>query len=97
MPLAPQITLQALDKWEIYFVGPINPIGKKTSACYIITTTGYLTRWHEVVPVKDCNAMIAAKFLFEKLVTIFSYPKIILSDQGTHFVNKMIADLTTEF
>ena len=28
IPLAAQITLEAFDKWEVDFVGPISPIGK---------------------------------------------------------------------
>ena len=37
-----------------------------------------------------------AKFLFKKIVTRFGFPKILLSDQGTHFVNKMIDEMTTQ-
>jgi hypothetical protein len=30
MSLVPQVTLQAFDKWEVYFNGPINPLEKRT-------------------------------------------------------------------
>jgi len=56
MPLVPQVTLQAFDKWAIDFVGPINPPRKKTSARYIITKIDYLTRWVKAQPVRYCNA-----------------------------------------
>jgi hypothetical protein len=42
IPLAPQLTLQAFEKWAIDFVGPINPPGKRTGARYIITATEIL-------------------------------------------------------
>ena len=96
-PLAPQITLQEFEKWAVDFIGPISLLGKRTGVLYIITTTDYLTRWAEAVPVKDCTTMTATKFLFKKFITQFCFPNIILSDQGMHFVNKVIVELTAEF
>ena len=65
MPLKPQVTLQAFDKWAIDFVGPINPPGKCTGARYIITMTYYLTRWVEVAPIKDYNAVHIQEYTYK--------------------------------
>jgi transposase InsO family protein len=97
MPLAPQLTLQVFKKWAIDFVGPIKPRGRSTGDRYIFTVTEYLTRWAEARAVKECSAAIAAQFIFDDIITRFGCPKILMSDQGTHFINKTIEALTQEF
>jgi hypothetical protein len=94
MPLAPQLNLQEFEKWDIDFVEPINPPGKRTTTRYIITATDYLTRWVEAREFKDCSVAIAVRFIFEDIITKFGCLKILMSDQGTHFINKTIEALT---
>jgi transposase InsO family protein len=97
IPLAPQMNLQAIEKWAIDFMGPINPPGKRIGERYIITAIEYLTRWAEARAVKDCSETIAAHFIFDDIITRFGCPKTLMSDQGTHFINKTVEALTKEF
>ena len=39
MALNPQVTLQAFNKWDIDFVGPINPLRKRIGSRYVIIAT----------------------------------------------------------
>ena len=88
---------QEFEKWAIDFVGPINPLGKRTGERYIITAIEYLTRWAEARAIKDCSATKMTHFIFDDIITKFGCPKILMSDQSTHFINKIIAALTQEF
>jgi hypothetical protein len=91
------MTLQAFEKWAINFVGPINPLGKCTGARCIITMIEYLTRWAEARAVKDCSETTVAHFIIDDIITRFVCPKILMSDQSTHFINKTVEALTKEF
>jgi hypothetical protein len=93
IPLIPQVMLQVFDKWEIDFVGPINPLARISGSRYVITVTEFLTGWDEVALVKDCSVETRACVLFEHVVTRFGCQRILMSDQGTHFINSIIEEI----
>jgi hypothetical protein len=97
IPLRPQVSLKVFDKWEIDFMGPISPPTKRSGAKYIITATKYLTRWEGTTPIKYCSTETTTHFLFEQVITRFGCPRILMSDQGTHFINNNIKAMNEEF
>jgi hypothetical protein len=56
-----------------------------------------LTRWEEAREVKDYSETTTVQLIFEDIITRFRCLKILMSDQGTHFINKTIEALTQEF
>jgi hypothetical protein len=80
MPLRPQVTLHVFEKWEIDFVGPINPPTRRKGDRYIITMTEYLTMWEQAPITKYCSIEKTTHFLFEQVITRFGCPRILMSD-----------------
>jgi hypothetical protein len=97
MSLNPQVTLKEFEKWAIDFVGPINPQGRRLGERYIIMEIEYLKRWEEEVLIIEFTAETTMWFLFENVITRLGCMRILLIDQGTHFMNKTIATLTKDF
>jgi transposase InsO family protein len=56
-----------------------------------------LTKGVEAREVKDYSAARVVHFIFEDIITRFGCPKILMNDQGMHFINKTIESLTQEF
>ena len=59
--------------------------------------TEYLTRWVEAAPVNYCSAETTAHFLLEQVITRFGCQRILMSDQGTHFINNTIKAMNVDF
>ena len=97
MPLIsvnPSLTFQI---WAIDFIGPFPIPAKRIGARYIITVVEYVTKWAEAEPIDTCSSEIATKFIYENIITRFGCPLTLISDQGTHFINKTIKTLTYQF
>jgi hypothetical protein len=96
LPLQLVRALQEFEKWEVDFIGPINPKTKNSKARYIITATDYLTRWEKAAVVQDYLTDTTARFIFESIITWFRCPRSLTIDQGAHFISNTIATLTAE-
>ena len=58
----------------------------------VMIITEYLTKFAVVYPIKSKGAEEIAENLFN-YIGVFGARKIILSDQGTEFCNKIVAEL----
>lgn len=87
MPLQRIINLEPFDKLEVDFLGHITPSAWHTCMQYIITMTNYLIGWEDVASIKHFSIDMAIHFFFENVLSRFGCTKVIMSDQGTHFIN----------
>ena len=78
-------------KIGIDFVGPL-PHTKQGNQ-YLLVATEYLTKWVEVKATARVDADTVAKFILEEIISQHGCPHELILDQGTHFLNQMIAIL----
>ncbi len=83
------------EKWKIDIIRllPITREGNR----YIVITMDYFTRWSKVRAIKAANAETVATFIYEEIICQFESPRVLQSDRGIHFVNKVIQKLTKRF
>ena len=97
MPLVPILAQALFEKWGIEFVRPIALASRYGQKRYILVATDYVTKWAEAIATKTDNANIVATFLYKNIIMHFGYPKELVSDHGTHFMNNTIAALTAKY
>ena len=59
----------------------------------IIVAIDYFTKWDEAMPTVKFDGETAAHFLFNKTITRFRIPKELVTDNGSHFQNRMMEEL----
>jgi transposase InsO family protein len=88
-------TMDIFERWGIDIVGPLKVTERGNK--YIVVAMDYFSRWPEARAIKSANAETVATFIYEEIICRFGAPKKIQSDQGTHFVNEIIKNLTERF
>ena len=86
---------QPFERIGIDIVGPLPETTSKNK--YIVVATEYLTKWPEAKALDKANAENVAEFIYEYIICRHGTPKTLLTDQGSHFRNKLVEELCSKF
>ncbi|XP_016844563.1 uncharacterized protein K02A2.6-like [Nasonia vitripennis] len=83
-------TQKALD-----FYGPLE--NSRRGNKYILSIQDMLTKYIILIPTKHASADEVARALTEKVICVFGPPAAIVTDQGSHFQNRILEKLAKIF
>ncbi|KAM6594465.1 hypothetical protein CsatA_002168 [Cannabis sativa] len=94
MPLNCILEVELFDVWGIDFMGPFP---QSFGNLYILVAVDYVSKWVEAIASPKNDARVVMKFLHKHVFTRFGTPRALISDEGTHFVNKVLAALLAKY
>ena len=64
---------------------------------YILLAVDYVFKWVEVVACPRTDANTVVGFIQRNILSRFGAPRTIISDEGSHFANKLFAKLISMY
>ena len=80
--------VELFDLWGDRFHCPFPP--SFGNLC-ILVSVNYVSKWVEVVVLPTNDAKVVVRFLRKNIFTRFGTPRAIISNEGTHFCNRIFA------
>jgi integrase-like protein len=94
MPMTPILTVDIFDVWGIDFQGPYpSSFGNK----YILVVVDYVSKWVEVIATRTNDAIVVTKFFKKTIFPCFGCPRILISDNRTHFIEHKFESLLRKY
>ncbi|RDX67515.1 pol, partial [Mucuna pruriens] len=87
MPQQPILFCEVFDVWSIDFMGPFLV---SNGYSYILLAVDYVSRWVKAIATKTNDAKVVVDFLKSNIFCRFGMLKALISDQGSHFCNRVM-------
>ncbi|KAA3487588.1 Integrase-like protein [Gossypium australe] len=89
MPLQNILEVDLFDVWGLEFLGLFPPL---FGNLYILVVVDYVSKWVEAITLPTNDARSVMKFLHKNIFMRFDMPRAIISDDGSHFNCKLVAN-----
>ena len=86
--------IEFFDVWGIDFMGPF-PHSFRT--LYILLAVDYVSKWGEDISIEKNDVKIVVQFIHRNILTRFGAPYCIISNEGSHFYNRVFASLLGKY
>ena len=93
-PLQPILEVELFDIWGMDFMGPFP---SSFSNLYIILPVDHVSIWVEAIPTRTNDAKVVANFLHSHIFTRFGTPRALITDEETHFCNKLVDNVLRKY
>ena len=94
MSLTNILKVELFNVWGIDFMGSFpSSYGHK----YILLAVEYVSKWVEAILTITCDAKVVLRFIRSNIFSRFGTPRAVISDEGSHFYNKLFASLLAKY
>lgn len=90
-PLLPIPVSAAYERMAVDILGPL-PVTWKGNR-YIVVFVEYLTKWPEIFPVKNIEAITIARLITDEIIPRHGAPRTLLSDRGSNFLSAIVKEV----
>ena len=94
MPLQGILVVQIFDVWGIDFM---RPFPSSFGNMYILLAMDYVSKWVDAIACPRNDATTVVGFIQRNILSRFWAPRTIISDEGSHFANKVFAKLLSRY
>ena len=86
--------MRIFDVWGIDF---IEPFPSSFGNIYILLAVDYVSKWVEAIACPINNGTTVVRFIQRNILSRFRAPRTTISDEGSHFANKVFAKLMSRY
>ena len=94
MPIHGILEVELFDVWGIDFMGPFPNSGPPK---YILVAVDYVSKWVEAVATPTNDSRVVSKFLKSTIFPRFGVPRVLISDGGSHFIERGFESLLKKY